>query len=305
MAWLNDVEIFVHVVETGSFTATAEQLNLSKAVISKYVSRLEAELGVRLLFRTTRRLSLTEAGEIFFERCRLGLQELNGARSEVDWMQGAPRGTLKIAAPASFCVAQLAQIMSKFTDLYPAVDIDIVVDDKKTDIVKEGFDLAIRITEDAHQKSIVTTRIAPCHHVICTAPAYIERCGLPEKPSDLINHTALTYSYQQSAVNWIFKASDGTEESVDMKSKIRINNSLAIRELLLNGVGLTRTPTYIVGKDIAAGRLVALLPDYDALELSIFVAYPDREFLSPKVSAFITFLSEEITDSPQWDAFRQ
>jgi DNA-binding transcriptional LysR family regulator len=304
MAWLNDVEIFVQVVETGSFTATAERLNLSKAVVSKYVSRLESELGVRLLFRTTRRLSLTEAGEIFFERSRLGLQELNGARSEVDWMQGAPRGTLKIAVPVSFGVAQLAQIMSKFTKQYPAVDFDIVMDDKKTDIVKEGFDLAIRITDDASEKSIVTTRIAPCRHVICATTAYIERCGLPEKPSDLINHTILTYSYQQSALRWIFTAPDGAEEVVEMESKARINNSLAIREMLLCGAGLTRIPTFIVGEDIAAGRLVALLSDYDTLEISIFLVYPDRKFLSPKVSAFIEFLSEEITDSPQWDAFR-
>ena len=151
MAWLNDAEIFVQVVDTGSFTATAERLNLSKAVVSKYVSRLETELGARLLYRTTRRLSLTEAGEIFFERCRLGLQELNGARSEVVWMQGAPRGTLKISVPVSFGVAQLARIMSNFTDQYPAVDIDMVMDDKKTDIVKDGFDLAVRITEDASE----------------------------------------------------------------------------------------------------------------------------------------------------------
>jgi DNA-binding transcriptional LysR family regulator len=305
MAWLNDVEIFVQVVETGSFTATAERLNLSKAVVSKYVSRLESELGVRLLFRTTRRLSLTEAGEIFFERSRLGLQELNGARSEVDWMQGAPRGTLKIAVPVSFGVAQLAQIISRFTKQYPAVDFDIVMDDKKTDIVKEGFDLAIRITDDASEKSIVTTRIAPCRHVICATPAYIERCGLPEKPSDLINHTILTYSYQKSALRWIFTAPDGTEKVVEMESKVRINNSLAIREMLLCGAGLTRIPTFIVGEDIAAGRLVALLSDYDILEISIFLVYPDRKFLSPKVSAFIEFLSEEITDSPQWDAFRR
>ncbi len=305
MAWLNDAEIFVQVVETGSFTATAERLNLSKAVVSKYVSRLETELGARLLYRTTRRLSLTEAGEIFFERCSLGLQELNGARSEVVWMQGAPRGTLKISVPVSFGVAQLAQIMSKFTDQYPAVDIDMVMDDKKTDIVKDGFDLAVRITEDASENSIVTTRIAPCHHVTCAAPAYIERCGLPEKPSDLVNHTVLTYSYQQSALRWAFTAPDGTEEVVEIKSKVRINNSLAIREMLLNGVGLTRTPTFIVGPDIAAGRLVALLPDYEALEVSIFLAYPDREFLSPKVSAFMEFMSQEITESPQWDAFRR
>lgn len=305
MAWLNDVEIFVQVVENGSFTSTAERLNLSKAVVSKYVSRLETELGVRLLYRTTRRLSLTEAGEIFFERCRFGIQELNGARSEVIWMQGAPRGTLKIAVPVSFGVAQLAQIMSKFTAQYPAVDIDMVMDDKKTDIVKDGFDLAVRITEDASENSIVTTRIAPCRHVICAAPSYIEQHGLPEKPSDLLNHTVLTYSYQQSVLRWVFTAPDGTEEAVEVKSKVRINNSLAIREMLLNGVGLTRTPTFVVGPDIAAGRLVALLPDYDAMEISIFLAYPDREFLSPKVSALIEFLSEEITDSPQWDAFRQ
>lgn len=305
MAWLNDVEIFVQVVENGSFTSTAERLNLSKAVVSKYVSRLETELGVRLLYRTTRRLSLTEAGEIFFERCRFGIQELNGARSEVIWMQGAPRGTLKIAVPVSFGVAQLAQIMSKFTAQYPAVDIDMVMDDKKTDIVKDGFDLAVRITEDASENSIMTTRIAPCRHVICAAPSYIEQHGLPEKPSDLLNHTVLTYSYQQSVLRWVFTVPDGTEEAVEVKSKVRINNSLAIREMLLNGVGLTRTPTFVVGPDIAAGRLVALLPDYDAMEISIFLAYPDREFLSPKVSALIEFLSEEITDSPQWDAFRQ
>jgi DNA-binding transcriptional LysR family regulator len=305
VARLNDIEVFVQVVENGSFTATADRLNVSKAVVSKYVSRLETDLGARLLYRTTRRLSLTEAGEIFFERWRLGLQELDNARSEVAWMQGTPRGTLKIAVPMSFGLAQLTQIMSKFINQYPAVDIDMVMDDKKPDIIRDGFDLAIRITEDASENSIVTTRIAPCRHVTCAAPAYIERCGLPKKPSDLVNHTVLTYSYQQSALEWTYTAADGSEEAVEIVSKIEINNSQAIREMLLNGVGLTRTPTFVVGQDIEAGRLVALLPDYEAMEISIFLAYPDREFVSPKVSAFIEFMSQEVTESPQWDAFRQ
>lgn len=304
MAWLNDVDVFVRVVQTGNFTATAEQLNLSKAVVSKYVSRLEKELGTQLLHRTTRRLSLTEAGELFFERCRFGLQEINGARSEVEWMQGAPRGTLKLAAPVSFSVAQLGAMMSKFVDEYPAVDIDMVMDDRKTDLVKEGFDLAVRVTEEVAESSLVARRIAPCQHVLCASPAYLERHGAPEKPQDIGDHKALTYRYQHSPLEWVFKAPDGTIETIEVNSKVQINNSLAIREMLLNGVGLTLTPTFLVGQDISAGRLKALLTDYEALEISVFLVYPKREFLSPKVRAFRDFLAKEIKDPPHWDKFR-
>lgn len=303
MAWLNDVEVFVRVVQTGNFTAAAEQLNLSKSVVSKYVTRLEHELGARLLNRTTRRLSLTEAGEVFFERCRFGLQEIDGARSEVSWMQGEPRGKLKLSAPVSFGVAHLAPILSKFVERHPAVDIDMVMDDRKVDLIKEGFDLALRLTKELAESSLIAKRIAPCRHVVCASPAYLEKHGIPQKPQDIADHTILKYRYQHSALEWDFKAPDGTVESVEVKSRIQINNSLAIRELLLAGVGLTRVPTYLVGHDIAAGRLKAVLSDYQALEISIFVIYPHREFLSPKVRAFVSFLSEQITERPTWDEF--
>lgn len=301
MAPLTDVAVFVQVVDSGSFTAAAEKLQMSRAAVSKYVTRLENQLGARLLNRTTRRLSLTEVGRNYYERSRNALLELEEAELEVSRFQGAPRGNLRISVPMSFGILHISPIIAEFLKQYPEVTIDLLLDDRKVDVVDGGFDLAIRISS-LPDSSLIARRLAPCRHVICATPGYIEQRGVPKVPADLAEHTIITYRYQESTYEWHFRSAAGKEIVVPVSSSSQMNNSLAIREAVLRHAGITRTPTFVVGPDLASGRLVALLTDFAILEISIYAVYASRQFLSPKVRAFVDFIAERIADPPHWDS---
>ncbi len=297
---LTDIAVFVQVVDSGSFTAAAERLNISKSVVSKYVTRLEDRLGARLLNRTTRRLSLTEVGRVFYERSRKGLADIEDAQAEVSRLQGKPRGTLRINAPMSFGILHVAPALPEFLKLYPEVTVDMNLDDRKVDVIKEGFDVSVRISE-LPDSSLVAKRVAPCRHAIVAAPSYLEQHGTPRTPADLRDHNIITYRYQESALEWHFRTPDNKSTSVAVSGSLMMNNSLALRAALLEGVGITRTPTFVVGQDIQEGRLVPILRDYETLELTIFLVYPQRRHLSPKVRAFVDFIAERMSGTPYWD----
>lgn len=301
MESLSDITVFVQVVDSGSFTATAERLGLSKSVVSKYVTRLENQLGARLLNRTTRRLSLTEVGRVFYARSLRGLQEIEDAKAEVSRLQGEPRGTLRLNAPMSFGVLHIAPAIPDFLSQYPDLSVDMNLDDRIVDVVEEGFDVSVRISE-LPDSSLVARRVGPCRHAVVAAPSYLERFGTPRTPSDLRDHNIITYRYQQSAGEWHFRSPDDKPVSVPVSGPVQMNNSLAIREALLGGVGITRTPTFVVGRDIQEGRLIPILRDYRALEVSIYLVYPERRHLSPKVRAFVDFITARITETPYWDS---
>lgn len=300
MDTLSDIAVFVQVVDSGSFTAAAERLELSKAVVSKYVTRLENRLGARLLNRTTRRLSLTEVGRAFYERSQAGLRELEEAEAEVSRLQGAPRGTLRINAPMSFGILHIAPAIPAFLQQYPDLSVDMNLDDRQLDLVEEGFDLAIRIAQ-LPDSSLVARRLGPCRHVVCGAPGYFRRHGIPRTPDDLRDHNAITFKYQDSAREWHFLAPDGTPVRVPVSGSIQMNNSLGLREALLQEAGITLTPTFVVGADIQAGRLQAVLTDYQTLELSIYAVFPQQRHLSPKVRAFVEFMAGRMAGVPEWD----
>lgn len=297
---LTDIAVFVQVVDTGSFTATAEKLGLSKSVVSKYVTRLEDRLGARLLNRTTRRLSLTEVGRAFYERSQQGLREIEEAEAEVSRLQGAPRGVLRLNSPMSFGILHIAPKLPDFLALYPDLSVDISLDDRRVDLVEEGFDLAIRIGE-LPDSSLVARRLGPCRHVVCGAPGYFKRHGVPRTPEDLRNHNAITFKYQDSPSEWHFVSPNGGVIRIPVSGSIQMNNSLGLREALLREVGLTLTPTFVVGADIKAGRLQVILSEYRALEVSIYAVYPQRRHLSPKVRAFVEFMGNRISDPPYWE----
>lgn len=301
MESLSDITVFVQVVNSGSFTATAERLGLSKSVVSKYVTRLENQLRARLLNRTTRRLSLTEVGRVFYARSLRGLQEIEDAKAEVSRLQGEPRGTLRLNAPMSFGVLHIAPAIPDFLSQYPDLSVDMNLDDRIVDVVEEGFDVSVRISE-LPDSSLVARRVGPCRHAVVAAPSYLERFGTPRTPSDLRDHNIITYRYQQSAGEWHFRSPDDKPVSVPVSGPVQMNNSLAIREALLGGVGITRTPTFVVGRDIQEGRLIPILRDYRALEVSIYLVYPERRHLSPKVRAFVDFITARITETPYWDS---
>lgn len=297
---LTDIAVFVQVVDSGSFTVAAKRLKLSKSVVSKYVTRLENRLGARLLNRSTRRLSLTEVGRVFYTRSLQGLQELEEASAEVLRLQGAPRGTLRINTPMSFGILHIAPLLPDFLSRYPELSVDMSLDDRKVDLVEEGFDVAVRIS-DLPDSSLVARRLGPCRHVVCAAPEYLKHYGIPRTPEDLSEHNAITFRYQESPNEWHFLSPEGRHVSVAVSGSIQINNSLALREALIQGGGITLTPTFVVGSDIRAGRLRPVLTDYRAMEISIYIIYSQRRHLSPKVRTFIDFMVERISDSPYWD----
>lgn len=298
---LTDIAVFVQVIDSGSFTAAAERLGLTRSVISKYVSRLEDRLKVRLLNRTTRRLSLTEAGQIFYERSQQGLGEIEAAEAEVAKLQAIPRGRLRINTPMSFGILHIAPAMAEFQAQNPEVQLDMSLDDRQIDIIEQGYDVIIRIAE-LPDSSMVATRLAPCHHVVCASPDYIKHFGAPRTPDDLRKHNILSYRYQDSPNEWRFLSPDGRYSSVPVTGSIEMNNSLALRQVTLDGAGIMLTPTFVVGEDIAAGRLQKLLPEYHAKEISIYAVYAGRRHLTPKVRAFIDFMKRRLSDPPYWDS---
>lgn len=297
---LTDIAVFAQVVRSGSFTAAAQRLSLSKSVVSKYVTRLENRLGARLLNRTTRRLSLTEVGRAFYERSRRGLLEIEEAEAEVSRLQGEPRGRLRINAPMSFGVLHIGPVIPDFLRRYPELSVDMNLDDRQVDLIEGGFDVSVRIS-DLPDSSLIARRIGPCRHVIVASPNYLESHGSPRTPEDLRDHNVITYQYQESALEWHFKAPGEKPVSVPVSGSIQMNNSLGLRQALLNDAGISRIPTFVVGRDIQQGRLRAILTNYETLEISIYLVFAQRQHLSPKVRAFVEFMAERITDDPYWD----
>lgn len=289
-------------MEEGSFTAAADRLGLSRSVVSKYISRLEERLGARLMHRTTRRLSLTEAGRVFFERSARALEEIEMAEMEVSQLQSAPRGELRISAPVSFGLLHLMPAMPAFLDSCPDVTVDLQLRDEQVDLLKEGVDVAVRIAE-LPDSSMVARRLAPCNYVVCATPDYLARKGVPRKPQDLQSHSCLVFAYHDSPNQWHFAGADGQQISVPVSGAIRSNNSLALSKAVQQSMGLVLAPTFMVGEALASGSLKALLTDWRLQALSIYAVYPQRKYLSPKVRAFLDFLAERLASPPYWDAF--
>jgi DNA-binding transcriptional LysR family regulator len=297
---LTDIAVFVRVVERGSFTLAADDLALSRAVVSKYLSRLEDRLGARLLHRTTRRLSLTEAGAALFEASRGALERIEEAEAAVARFQAKPRGRLRVSAPMSFGILHLGPAMADFSRAYPEVTLDVRLDDRYVNLVEDGFDLAVRIGE-LTDSSLVARKLAHTRTVACASPAYLARHGEPETPEDLAAHDCLIYSYLADV--WRFTAPDGREIPVAVKGSLRINNGIVLAEAAVAGHGILVTPTFYVAPLLRDGRLRQILARYKAKELGIHAVYPQRGHVPPKVRAFVDFLAQRFGRKPDWEKF--
>lgn len=299
---LSDIAVFCRVVDTGSFTKAAEQLGLSRAVVSKYITRLEERLGARLLNRTTRRLSLTEAGATLYESSHGALEQIAEAELAIGQLQREPRGLLRVSAPMSFGILHIAPALPDFLERHPGITMDMRMDDRMVDVVEEGFDLAIRIAT-LKDSTLVARKLAPCRFVVCAAPAYLERRGIPLTPEDLRDHNCSIYTYTPRPNVWQFTAPDGKDIAVPVRGNLRVNNGIVEREVALRGLNIVMSPSFHVGDLIQRGELRALLTDYQAYEASVYAVYPERKYLSPKVRAFIDFLAERFGPEPYWDDF--
>ncbi|MGH8597244.1 MAG: LysR substrate-binding domain-containing protein, partial [Gammaproteobacteria bacterium] len=221
-----DIAVFVQVVDSGSFTKAADQLGLSHSMASKSVTRLESRLGARLLNRTTRRLSLTEAGEALYEKSRGALSQIEDAELEIGQLQNEPRGLLRITAPMSFGILHIAPALPDFLRRHPRVSVEIKFDDRTVDLVDERFDLAIRVASDLQESTLVARTLAPCRFVVCASPGYFERHRAPLTPHDLREHNCLVYTYVARPNVWRFAASDGSKIAVPVSGNLRTNNGL-------------------------------------------------------------------------------
>lgn len=300
MQSLTDIAIFVKVVELSSFTAAAEALEMSQPVVSKAVSRLEEKLGARLLNRTTRRLSLTEAGSELYRRSVRALEEIENAELEVARFQTEPRGTLRVSAPMSFSILQLGAKLQSFLEQYPGVHVELSLDDRRVDLVEEGFDVAIRIA-NLQDSNLVARKIVPCRQVICAAPAYLEKHGTPERPEDLLEHNCIMYSFLTHAREWRLTDAEGQTHVVPLKGSLQTNNGLVNRAAAISGVGILMLPTFYIGDQLRSGELKPVLCKFRPADIAVYAVYPERRNLSPKVRAFVDFLAATFGPEPAWE----
>ena len=300
MDLLAAIEAFVRVAESNSFSEAARRLRLSKSVVSRQVSALEAELGVRLFHRTTRSLTLTEAGRGYFESTSRILEELEAARLAVSHLQATPRGLLRVNAPMSFGFLHLAPALPDFLALYPEVSVDLVMNDRFVDLVDEGFDVAVRIGALV-DSSLVARRLAPVRRVMCASPAYLAARGVPATPDDLRHHDCLSNSNIATLHEWRFVTADGRPWPVDVKGRFRANNGDALRIAALRHLGIANLPSFIAGGALQAGTLVSVLDGFTLQDMSLNAVYPHARYLSPKVRAFVDFLAERFGPRPYWD----
>jgi DNA-binding transcriptional LysR family regulator len=296
---LASMNAFVRVVETGSFTGAAERLGLTRAAVSKGVMQLEQQLGARLLNRTTRRVSPTEVGLAYHDRCLAILADLDEAERAVSSLHDEPRGRLKINAPMSFALLHLGVPIVDFMARYPEVMVQLMMNDRLVDMIDGGFDIGIRIGALA-DSSLIARRIAPARRVLCAAPDYLARHGEPAHPDDLKGHICLSYGHLDTKARWTFDGPDG-EATVIVDGAFCVNNGDVLCQAALCGRGIVTLPTFIVGPEIKAGRLVAIMKDWSLATQDISVIYPPHRYLSAKVRVFIDFLVERFGDEPYWD----
>ncbi|MCP5366513.1 MAG: LysR family transcriptional regulator [Hyphomicrobiales bacterium] len=291
--------VFARVVEAGSFSRAAQDLGMSKSAVSKQVARLEDRLRARLLNRTTRRIGLTEVGTAFYERCARILTEVQEAEEAVSNLQAEPRGTLRVNAPMSFGIDHLAPCLPDFMARHPDLVVDITLNDRVVDLIDEGFDVGVRITR-LPDSSLVARRLAPFRSVVCAAPDYWRRHPRPAHPADLAHHNCLIYTYMQSQNAFEFDGPDGPLR-VRVDGTLRANNGDVLRNAAVGGLGVYIAPTFIVGEELVAGRLEAVLHDYTRSARSIYAVYPHNRHLSAKVRVFVDFLARRFGDDPYWD----
>ena len=286
-----EMRIFAQVMESGSFTAAADKLGLSKQFVSRKLMELEQRLGVRLLNRSTRRLDVTPLGQRYYEAALRLLSEVEQVEQAISGQTDEPRGTIRLSAPLSFAVAHLGSLLPVFLQRYPGVSVEVDLSDRSVDLLGEGYDLALRIgvLEDS---TLIARRIATIERAYCASPAYLAQRGTPTRPEDLRNHDCLPYGHSRQ-VQWRFGGA-GKPLTLEVAGRMRANNGDLLRDAAIAGMGITYLPTFILGDALRDGRLIKVLEEFETEPLALSAVYPQHRQSSRPVQALVEFLREQM-----------
>lgn len=296
------ISVFVAAVDEGSLVAAGRRFGLSASMAGKYLGALEAQLNVRLLQRSTRSLSLTDAGRAYYLRCKRILDELDDADSEASDAHSTARGTLRVAAPVTFGAMHMGDVVARYLENHPNVNIEVSLDDRYVDLQNNGIDVAIRIGR-LPDSQLVARRLAPCRMTVCASPAFIGREGVPLTPEDLQRAPRLAFSEAVSIPEWTLSDAEGRVHTIDGPYRMQANNMQMLLSATLAGLGVAYGPTFVFGPHIRTGDLTVLLPEYRAPELTVHAVYPTARYVPSKVRRFIEYLADAFGDQPPWDVY--
>ncbi|MGJ8525042.1 HTH-type transcriptional regulator DmlR [Halomonadaceae bacterium LMG 33818] len=297
---LVDIETFITVVDTGSYTNAARKLGLSRSTVGKRILRLEERFEVRLLNRTTRQLSLTDEGDVFYQRCRQITSELEDLEDTMSQRRQAPTGVLKISAPQALGNRYIYPLLESFLRRWPGLRVEVSFTDRYVELIEEGIDIAIRIGEPLQDSRILSRTVGTQEMITCASPAYLERKGIPVSPDELEGHDTIMFLNANYYRTWSFKSADHSWQHTG-PVKLNMNDAEAMLKAALSGLGITYLPSFLVKDALKSGDLVPLLEDYAEQSEPIRVIYPSRRFLSPRIRLFIDFLVEEWQPILPWD----
>jgi DNA-binding transcriptional LysR family regulator len=295
-----DLQAFVAVVEAGTFTAAAERLNSAKSAVSRRVSALEERLGVQLLRRTTRTLNLTETGQSFYEHSARILADLEEAESAVQQEHSELRGSLRVALPMSFGVRHMCKPIAAFSKIHPRIRFDLDLNDRRVDLLEEGVDVPIRIGH-LQDSSLIARKLFDVNAVICASPHYLKTHGEPQTPYELREHDCLVYSNLVDPCQWEWRDESGNRHSVEVNEVMRASSGDFLTNAAAHGLGIVMQPTFIASEAIRRGNLVPILDELTWPLAAAYAVYPPTRHLSYRVRAFIDFLVERFSETPQWD----
>lgn len=293
---LDGLVIFVSVVKSGSFTQAADISGHSTSYISKEINKLEARLSVRLLHRTTRSLSLTPEGELYFQHCQQIIEDAEQAENAVSGKQGEPHGLLRISCPVSYGLSNLSPVLSLFSKKYPKIQLELDLNDRKVDLIAEGIDIVIRATTQLEDSSLISRKITQSETLILASPSYLAKHGVPQHPYELDRHKIINYSNLRHPNIWSFQNHHGETIQVHLESQVLTNNSTLQIDLAVAGQGIFRIPRFTLKDELKTGKLVEVFADWPKALVGIYMVYPSRKHMSAKVRCFIDFIIEQLAD---------
>ena len=288
--------VFVDVAKLGSFTLAAESSGHSTSYISKEVNKLEARLGIRLLHRTTRSLSLTQEGELYFQLCQQLIEDAEQAENSISGNQGEPRGKLRISCPISYGLSNLSPVLSWFTEKHQKIQLELELNDRKVDLIADGFDVVIRASTQLEDSSLISRRVSQSEALVLASPRYLAKHGTPKHPYDLERHKIISYSNLKQPNIWLFRDHHGETIQVHVESHVLTNNATLEIDLAVADQGIIRVPQFALKDEVETGKLVEIFCDWPKPPIGVYVVYPSRKHMSAKVRSFIDFVIAELGD---------